>query len=456
MFAAHAAEAASTIDGAALSFVWALPFIGILLSIALVPLISAKIWHHHFAKFAAFWAIAITIPLFAAKPAGAVIHDMAHTLLLEYLPFVILLGSLYIVAGGIRITGRIGGTPAGNTGVLAFGTMIASLIGTTGAAMVLIRPLIRANRHRRSATHVFVFFIFLVGNIGGSLTPLGDPPLFLGFLAGVEFFWFAEHLLTKTVFLAVILLLAFYLLERFVYFPREGAWSVDRAAPERISIEGGVNLVLLLGIVGAVLMSGTWKSGMSVSVLGIPLTAQSLLRDAILMVIAIASLRVTKRSIRQANEFDWFPIREVAILFFAIFLTMIPVLAMLKAGPSGPMAAPIALTEGPNGPEAWRYFWITGLLSGVLDNAPTFLVFFNVAGGDAAALMTEHAGLLTAISAGAVFMGALTYIGNAPNFLIRSVVESQGVRMPSFLGYMVWSFGILVPLFVLLTLVFLR
>jgi Na+/H+ antiporter NhaD/arsenite permease-like protein len=441
---------AGELDGAGFGPEWVIPFAGLLLSIALMPLIAPKFWHAHFPKVAAFWAAAGLIPLFALRPFEPAMHAAVHTLAADYVPFVILLGALFIVAGGITLKGRIGGTPLANTAVIAFGAAIASLIGTTGAAILLVRPLIRSNKHRRRPTHIFVFFIFLVANIGGALTPLGDPPLFLGFLAGVRFGWFAEHLAQPMAVAAVLLLALFYALDLFVFWPNEDRrhWPKERGT---IAIEGGVNLLLLVGVLGAVLLSGIWKPGIELSLAGVHLELQSLARDAALVILAIASLKLTSKDGRVANGFSWFPIEEVAILFAAIFLTMIPLLAMLKAGEAGAMAPLIELTEGAGGQEPWRLFWITGLLSSCLDNAPTFLVFFNVAGGDAATLMSERAHLLEAISAGAVFMGALTYIGNAPNFLVRSIAEEQGIAMPSFFGFIGWSAAILLPVFGLLT-----
>lgn len=446
-----ATVAVGDFDSAGFGLVWAIPFAGLLLSIALMPLIAPHIWHKHFPKIAAFWALCTLVPLFALRQMEATLHAVVHTLAADYLPFVILLGTLFVVAGGIRLGGRIGGTPLSNTAVIAFGAAIASLIGTTGAAILLVRPLIRANKSRARTTHIFVFFIFLVANIGGALTPLGDPPLFLGFLAGVHFTWFAQYLAAPMAISAALLLGLFYGLERFVYWPTEDHRPVENG---RITLEGGINLLLLALVIGAVLMSGVWRPHVEISFAGVHLELQNLLRDAGLVALSIASLKLTSKEGRAANGFSWFPIKEVAILFAGIFLTMIPLLAMLKAGEAGAMSPLIALTQGAGGPEPWRYFWITGILSSFLDNAPTFLVFFNVAGGDAATLMTEYAHLLEAISAGAVFMGALTYIGNAPNFLVRSIAEEQGIRMPGFLGYIAWSCVFLLPVFGLLTAIF--
>lgn len=434
--------------------IWAIPFVGLLLSIALIPLIAAGFWHRCFWLIAVLWCSAVLFPLFLLRPMAFAGHAVAETLLAEYLPFVILLGTLFIVAGGIRLTGRIGGTALSNTALIAFGTAIASLIGTTGAAVLLIRPLVRANQHRRHAKHIFVFFIFLVANIGGALTPLGDPPLFLGFLSGIDFFWFARSLSPPMGLLAILLLALLYALERFIFLPRE---RPRPAAPpgDRITIQGSVNLLLLLLVLGLVLMSGVWRPGIDIPIAGVAIGLQNLVRDLGLVAISLVSLGLTSPDGRRANGFSWFPIVEVAVLFLAIFITMVPLIAMLHAGSEGPLASLIALTEGQAGPEPWRYFWMVGGLSSVLDNAPTFLVFFHLAGGDAGTLMTRDAALLQAIAAGAVFFGALSYIGNAPNFLVRSIVEQQSLKMPSFLGYLGWSAVVLLPCFALVTWVFL-
>ncbi len=434
--------------------IWAIPFAGLLLSIALIPLFAADFWHRRFALVALLWCGAVLFPLFWLRPTVLAGHAVAETLLAEYLPFVILLGTLFVVAGGIRLTGRIGGTALSNTGLIAFGTAIASLIGTTGATVLLIRPLIRANQHRKHAAHIFVFFIFLVANIGGALTPLGDPPLFLGFLSGVDFFWFARSLAPPMGLLAILLLALLYGLERLVFLPREPPRPAA-AAGDRITIQGSANLLLLLIVLGLVLMSGVWRPGIDIPIAGVEIGLQNLVRDIGLVVISLASLSLTSSDGRRMNGFSWFPIVEVAVLFLAIFITMVPLIAMLHAGAEGPLAPLIALTRGQAGPEPWRYFWIVGGLSSVLDNAPTFLVFWHLAGGDAATLMARDAALLQAIASAAVFFGALSYIGNAPNFLVRSIVEQQGLKMPSFLGYLGWSSVVLLPCFALVSWIFL-
>jgi len=446
---------AADLDGAGLSLVWALPFAGVLLSIAVLPLLAPSLWHHHFGKIAGAWALALLLPLAATHGLHAALAISVHALVAEYLPFIILLTALFTVAGGICVRGNLHGTPALNTGLLALGTVLASIMGTTGAAMLLIRPLIRANDDRKHSVHVVVFFIFLVANAGGSLTPLGDPPLFLGFLKGVDFFWTARHLLAPMVFLCGALLLIFYLLDRHFYLNREERRPLDPTPDSSLQLEGSVNFLLLAVVVGLVLMSGLWKPGVATELMGAPLEWQNLLRDGALLLVILLSLWLTPGSARAGNEFGGGPMLEVGKLFAAIFLTIAPVIAMLRAGEQGAFATVVRAVTGPDGrPDDVMYFWMTGLLSSFLDNAPTYLVFFNTASGDARELMGPLASTLAAISAGAVFMGANSYIGNAPNMMVKAIAEERGIRMPSFFGYMAWSVGILVPLFIVMSFLF--
>jgi Na+/H+ antiporter NhaD/arsenite permease-like protein len=321
--------------------------------------------------------------------------------------------------------------------------------------MVMIRPVIRANDNRRYNVHVVVFFIFLVSNIGGSLTPLGDPPLFLGFLRGVDFFWTTRHLLPETLFVSGLLLAVFFALDTWLY-RQEGRPRRDPTPDKPIRVSGGVNFVLIAAIIAAILASAAFDLG-RITVVGIELAVASLVRDLIMIAVTVISLLATPNAVRVENGFTWGPIREVARLFAAIFITIIPMLAILRAGPEGSLAPLLALVSNPDGtPNSAAYFWLTGLLSSFLDNAPTYLVFFELAGGDPQRLMTAQALTLAAISAGAVFMGANTYIGNAPNFMVFAIARSMNVRMPGFFGYMLWSGIVLIPVFVLTTFVFFR
>jgi Na+/H+ antiporter NhaD/arsenite permease-like protein len=398
------------------------------------------------------WALAFFLPFAAVFGPALAGSSFVHALLAEYIPFIVLLTALYTVSGGIFIRGNLHGSPALNTAILAIGTLLASLMGTTGASMLMIRPLIRANDNRVHKAHVVVFFIFLVSNAGGSLTPLGDPPLFLGFLKGVDFFWTVSHIFPETLFLAGSLLGIFYLLDRW-YYSKEGVLPVDPTPDTRgIGFDGARNFWLLATVVALVLISGFWKSAVVFNVLGTEVGLPGLLRDAGLVAVTLMSLRLTPDSVHQDNQFSWGPMQEVAKLFAGIFLTIIPVIAMLKAGIHGPFGAIISAVTRPDGqPDPAMYFWATGALSSFLDNAPTYLVFFNTAGGDPQVLMTTLAPTLAAVSAGAVFMGANSYIGNAPNLMVKAVAEDRGVRMPGFFGYMAWSGAVLIPLFIVMT-----
>lgn len=451
---AWAADGHPTIPGNEISAIWVIPFACMLLSIAIMPLWQPHFWEEHFGKISVFWGLAFLVPCFIVYGLSTAVYEFLHIILLDYIPFIVLLFALFTVAGGVRLKGTLVGSPIVNTGLLAVGTVLASWMGTTGAAMLLIRPLLRANAHRRYRVHSVVFFIFLVANIGGSLTPLGDPPLFLGFLKGVSFFWTTTHLFAKTLCLSLVLLGLFFIIDMFL-FNKEGRPQPPHDPSqegEKIGLEGSVNLLFLLGVVIVVLCSGMFPLGTWMHIYGVPIEGQNLMRDLFLLCLAGLSWKFTSRHCREKNGFTWAPIEEVAKLFFGIFLSMIPAIAILRAGKEGALASLINLVTSPDGqPVNAMYFWLTGALSSFLDNAPTYLVFFNTAGGDPQHLMTDMASTLIAISAGAVFMGANTYIGNAPNFMVRSIAESQGVKMPSFFGYMAWSCGILVPLFAILT-----
>jgi len=454
---ALAASSEHFLDGAVLSPLWMIPFVCMLLSLALMPLLTPHFWHNHFGKIALFWAAAFAVPCALVFGPGMATYLVIHAMLLEYVPFILLMFCLFTVSGGICVTGDLVGTPRVNLLILLLGTLLASWMGTTGASMLFIRPLLRANAHRQYRVHSVIFFLFLVANIGGALTPLGDPPLFLGFLKGVSFFWPTTHLFAKTLFLSTLLLVLYFALDTYL-FNREGRPEAPRdedSPPEKLRLLGTVNLLLLLGVVGAVLLSGTWKPGVSFDIYGTEVELQNAVRDAFMVVIALASLGLTKAEYRAMNSFNWEPILEVAKLFVGIFISMAPVVAILQAGEQGKLAPVIALLSDEGGqPVNIMYFWLTGCLSFFLDNAPTYLVIFNTAGGDPALLMGEWADTLAAISTGTVFFGAITYIGNAPNFMVRSIAVNQGVPMPSFFAYMGWSVSILFPCFALLTFFF--
>jgi Na+/H+ antiporter NhaD/arsenite permease-like protein len=456
LLAPRDALAASALDGAALRWPWALPFIGILLTIATGPLLFPRFWHRHYGKLAFIWSALTVAPLAAIFGVPAAIAAFVHAMLAEFSSFIILLFALYVTAGGILVTGTLRGTPLTNAAILAFGTAIASVVGTTGAAMILLRPLLRANAARLNSVHVVVFFIFLVANIGGALSPLGDPPLFVGFLRGVDFFWPTQQLWLQTAFAAGLVFIAFLALDLWHYRRDRLVTTVGEPVPRQgLGLSGSINFLLIAGIIGVILVSGTWQPGVGFSVYGTRLELQDIVRDAGLLLIAFISLAVTPNEHREANGFTWEPIAEVAILFAGIFTCIVPVLAALEAGKEGFFAwLHDAVRDADGSPNAIGYFWLTGILSAVLDNAPTYLVFFELAGGNAQELMGPLAPALQAISMGAVFMGALTYIGNAPNLMIYAIAVERGVKMPSFFGYLAWAGIVLLPVFALVTFVF--
>jgi Na+/H+ antiporter NhaD/arsenite permease-like protein len=443
--------------GPALPLWSCIPFACMLLSIALWPLLMPDFWHHNFGKISGFWAATLAIPFLIAFK-GDALYEILHIILADYVPFIILLWSLYTVSGGILLRGTLRGTPVVNVVMLIIGTILASWMGTTGAAMLLIRPFLRANNYRKNRTFMVVFFIFLVANVGGSLTPLGDPPLFLGFLHGVSFFW-TFKILPHMATVAVILLVIYFLLDTY-YYRKEGVTAPEEdGVKQPLKLEGLHNFIFLAGIVGSVLMSGMVEWG-ELNTFGVHRAVQDWVRDGLLIMMGALSLVTTSVSLREDNDFTWFPIIEVAYLFIGIFITMIPCLLILKAGPDGALAF---LVNGVTQPA--HYFWVTGGLSAFLDNAPTYLTFFNTALGGFYAgmpeassvplLMTENAVYLKAISAGAVFFGACSYIGNAPNFMVRSISEEAGTPMPSFFGYILkYSLIYLIPTFVVITAVF--
>jgi Na+/H+ antiporter NhaD/arsenite permease-like protein len=444
------------LDGAILGSYAMGPFIGLLLSIAFMPLIAPKFWHHHYIKVVTGWAVLALALIVNAQGWGTAFHELLHVTLLDYVPFIILLATLYTITGGIRISGRLAGTPGANTATLAIGTVLAGFMGTTGASMLLVRPILQANERRRHKAHVFIFLIFLVANIGGALSPLGDPPLFLGFLRGVDFFWPTMHLFVPTVLVAGLLLAGFYILDS-VIFAREVDSHAEReisGGEGRLTAKGIINFFLLGGVILAVMMSGKVDLLPTVPLNGMSVDLDGVLRDAILVGLCIASLRLTEPGVRASNSFEWKPMIEVACIFAGIFATIVAPLAILRSGENGALGDMMALLNDGNQPVDHMFFWMTGVLSSFLDNAPTYLAFFTAAGGNPHELMGPLATTLAAISAGAVYMGAMTYIGNAPNFMVKSIVESHGVRMPSFFGYMGWSIVFLVPVFGLVTLLF--
>lgn len=440
-----------------------IPFAGLLLSIAVMPLIKGEWWESHQPLVVGFWILLMLVPFaFVYGP-----HKAAETVLEctvnDYLTFIVLLFGLFCVSGNITMEGDFAGSPRINVGLLALGTLLASCIGTTGASMLMVRPVIKMNSWRKRKSHIMVFFIFMVSNMGGCLTSIGDPPLLMGFMRGVPFFW-SMHLFPVLIFNMAILLFVFYHLDKWAYrkdIARGRKPDISKPGTE-FSIDGLHNIVFLVMIVAAVILSGVLP-GMSafqdaagnvrgIHIFGeVTLTFPAMIEIVLILLAAWLSFKTTKSEIRRRNHFTWGAIKEVAVLFIGIFITMQPALMLLKAvGPE------LGVTE------PFQMFWATGTLSSFLDNTPTYLVFLTTAGtlgftqGIATSLGTVPQKVLSAVSCGAVFMGANTYIGNAPNFMVKSISDENGVNMPSFFGYMLWSLVFLVPVFVIDTLVFFR
>ncbi|MFO0935201.1 MAG: sodium:proton antiporter [Gemmataceae bacterium] len=416
--------------------VWsAVPFIALLLCVALLPIFAEHWWHQNRNK--AILSVMFSVPvviLLVMKKGG--LEPLGHAVQ-EFVEFIVMLGSLYSISGGIAVSGDLKGRPLTNTGFLAIGAVLANLIGTTGASMLLIRPVLRTNIERHRTSHIPIFFIFIVSNTGGLLTPLGDPPLFLGFLRGVDFFW-TLSLWKEWIFANAFLLVIFYVVDSFLY-RRETKKDIrsDELRVHPLRIDGWkLNLPLMVGVISCVLIKK----------LPVPFPVP----EIGMVILSLISIFATPRSIREANKFTWFPIIEVAVLFAGIFICMVPALELLKAN-----GQKFGITE------PWQYFWMTGLLSSGLDNAPTYVTMGTLAEQAAQAdgfadLSSKAPLLLAAISCGAVFMGANTYIGNGPNFMVKSIAESSGYRMPSFFGYLVYSGVVLIPVFVVITFVFFR
>ncbi len=442
---AFAAEAHGPVPG----LIWGIPFAGLLVSVAVFPLLAPRLWHHRMGTVMALWTLALLVPQAILTSPGFAAASAWHAILIEYLPFVALLLALFTAGGGILLEGGPWGTPAGNTLLLAIGVALAGVMGTTGVSMVLIHPLLRNNAHRRKRVHLVVFFIVLCANAGGITSPLGDPPLYIGFLRGVPFGWPLVHLLEPLLVLTLPLLTAFYFLDR-----HQARGDVMPVRSNALRLRGSANLGLVAVVVGCVLGQGIWHPG-DVVLFGQAIEIERLAGTIVLFGVAALSWVITPRSIRARNLFTWAPMEEVGKLFAAIFITIGPVLLMLGAGREGPLAGLLALTMDSSGqPMPIAYFWMAGSLAAVLDNAPTYLVFFQLAGDDATKLTGELAPVLRALSAGAVFFGGLTYIGNAPNMMVRSIAAHRGIKMPSFFGYTAWAAALLLPMFGVLTLVY--
>ena len=438
-----------------------IPFAGLLLCIAVMPLVKGEWWEAHQPLVVALWIIVLVIPFAVLYGVGDTVETVLECTVNDYLTFIILLFGLFCVSGNITMEGDFAGSPRINVGLLAIGTLLSSCIGTTGASMLMVRPVIKMNSWRKRKSHIMIFFIFMVSNMGGCLTPIGDPPLLMGFMRGVPFFW-SIHLFPVLLFNMVILLFIFYHLDKRNYRKdiAEGRKPDISKPGTEFRIDGLHNIIFLVMIVAAVILSGVLP-GMpafqdaagnvrGIHIFGeVSLSFPSLIEIVLILLAAFLSFKTTSSEIRTRNHFTWGAIQEVAVLFIGIFITMQPALMLLKAvGPN------LGLTE------PFQMFWATGALSSFLDNTPTYLVFLTTAGtlgftsGISTTLGTLPEKMLSAISCGAVFMGANTYIGNAPNFMVKSISDENGVNMPSFFGYMLWSVSILIQVFIIDMLVF--
>lgn len=455
---AFAAEKGAESVGSTLSLSYCIPFVGMLLCIAICPLVAGEWWEKWKPAAVIFWSLAFVIPFAVFIGAGTAWEQVLESIIGDYLGFIVLLFGLFCVAGNIVLEGDLVGTPKLNVLLLLIGTALSGWIGTTGASMVMIRPLIRANKWRQRKAQIVIFFIFLVSNIGGCLTPVGDPPLLMGFNNGVGFFW-SLNLLPVMLLNVAILLLLFFIIDNNAYKKdvADGLKPETSEEKKKLRLAGAHNIIFMIVIVAAVILSGVLPQQVPFFAKGIhfygevELSYASILEMVMILAAAFLSFHTTKKEVREENHFTWDAIQEVAVLFIGIFITMIPALLILKARGS---------ELGIERP--WQFFWMTGFLSSFLDNTPTYLVFFTTAvhstltGGTMVKVLdgTIPKIFLMAISCGAVFMGANTYIGNAPNFMVRSIAEENGIKMPSFFGYMAWSVSCLIPVFLIDTLIF--
>lgn len=426
---------------------WAVPFLGIIFSMSFLPLLCPKLWEKYGCFVPLFWSGAYLSAVAICFGPGEIVPAVWEPILTDYLPFIILISALYIVSGGIFVDFPRGRGYIFNTLFLFFGSVIAGWIGTTGAAALLIRPFLRANTGRLHTTHLPVFFILMVANIGGAATPLGDPPLFIGFLKGIDFFWFVKKLYPFSLGTLTFLSLLF-LVTDYICFKADKEISRPQTNEPSIRVEGMMNIILTAIILAAVIFcnfEGTF------TLLGEKFSISSLLRNTILSAISIISLKFTPPEIREKNSFSVAPIREIAELFAGIFITVVPIIRILHLGSSGAFGCLFDWIAPGGEFVVDRCFWACGTLSSFLDNAPTFLIFFHLTSGDPNILMTVKSNLLTAFSVSSVFMGAMTYIGNAPNLIVRSISVSYGLKVPSFLGYMVWSMALLAPIFIVIS-----
>lgn len=423
--------------------IWSvIPFVLMLLAIAIVPLFAEHWWHSNKNKLIVSMVLGLPIAIYLISIGR--FHDLEHQIILDYIPFVSLLAALFYISGGIVVRGDIKATPLNNSIFLFIGSVLASFIGTTGASMLLIRPLLKSNSERKYVVHTVIFFIFLVSNIGGLLTPLGDPPLFLGYLRGVPFTW-TFRLFPEWMFTVGVLLVIYFIWDTYAY-KKETIKDIlkDETQVEPIRISGAINFLWLLGVV--IVVAFVNENYEPFKTLIEQSEFYKLIQVPLFLLLIVLSKVTTPEDYRKENDFNLYPIVEVAALFIGIFITMIPALILLKLhGHELGLDSPI------------KFFYASGAFSGFLDNAPTYLVFFTIAQGTMSVqeFILSKPLELAAVSLGSVFMGAMTYIGNAPNFMVRSIAEQFGIKMPSFGGYMIYSILILQPVFLVMALIFL-
>lgn len=436
------------------NIMWGVPCLGIIFSMSFIPLISGKFWNQYSRQIFIFWTLTYIICAGYVFSVPSILLSVIDAIFSDYVSFIIQISTLFIVSGGIFINLAVRSTPIFNSVFLFGSSLLAGWIGTTGTATLMIRPILRANSHRHYRVHLMVFFIFLVANIGGAFSPLGDPPLFVGFTNGIDFFWFAKHLYPYIFGTLFFLCVLFFLIDTQLLkvekrIRKKSKLSENEDGEENeFCVKGKFNIVLLALVLITVIFCNfnaeftVWEKNYNWS---------SVARNIILLIISWTSLKFTRRSIRERNNFSLAPIQEVAELFAGIFITATPIIEMLHQGSNGSLKWIFEQITHNGEFVLQKCFWISGLLSSILDNTPTFLIFFHLTSGNAQDLMTTHASLLTSFSIATVFMGALTYIGNAPNLMVKSISRNYGVKVPSFLEYMLWSFGILTPVFIIIS-----
>jgi len=440
-------------NGENLSFYWGIPFLGVLFSLSLGPYVCPKFWHDHSGKILGFWPLILIIGLNSFSEIS-IFEEIIETFFNHYFPFIIFLGTLYIISGGIFLKTEFQTSPLKNTCFLMIGTFFASIIGTTGALLLFIKPFLNVNKERLSKKHLVIFLIILVGNMGGALTPLGDPPLFLGYLKGIDFFWVTKNLSGPFFMMTLPLLTLFYGIDSFYWKKERSALRSFKKGKFTFHLKGSLNFLFLGGVIILLLASKRWEIYGSITVFNTSIKVSGLLREGGLLLLSLFSWIMTPKIYRVHNKFSWAPLSDIVRVFSALFITIIPIFIFLNTKVNiTELVQALGLSEKQN--MAPFYFWSTGLLSAFLDNAPTYLVFFKTTGMDAKILMREGSKNLIAISCSAVFMGALTYIGNAPNFLAKDIAEEEHIEMPGFFKYMAWVSLVLLPLFGCVTFFFL-